>query len=101
MEGLYAVGHHFGPSYDGPSGGYHFERGLVLDNKLVTGADIKQRGLANITDYWEALPGHALAWNGEVWIYAPVKLPAPVKAAAETPAPTVSVSKKRRKKRDR
>lgn len=88
LGGLYVVAHHHGPSYTGPSGGYHFEGGLVATGELVSGAAIRNGGLANITHYWEAKPDHALAWDGETWVYdAVAPAPVPVKPVVKVDPP--------------
>jgi hypothetical protein len=96
----YVLAHHSGPTYTGPSGGLGFVDGLV--DGPISGAQLLQNGLANITHFWEVRPGHVLQWSGDVingsWSYVPVVVePAPKAKPASKSKPMRKAKAKKAK----
>lgn len=77
---MYAVGHNHG-LYTGSCAGAYFDNGVPTQavgqpcpDGLVSGAHLRQRGMANIVQAWEAVKGHVIWWDAaDGWTYGPKK----------------------------
>ncbi len=90
----YAIGHQCGPTYNGPTGGYAFESGLLAES--VPGWRLLQNGMVSMTHFWEVREGYALSWAGDAWEYSPVLAPKPMAKVSVAVEPIAKSDKPKR-----